>query len=71
MKRTTGSPHLHVVRREAGELSDHDIERLMAIGLEQAALMDQLQEALEAADELRALGVARKLVGLEKKVGEQ
>jgi hypothetical protein len=54
-----------------GQLTDADIEAIVAIGKEQAALMDQLQEALEACDELRALGVARHLVGLEKKVREQ
>jgi hypothetical protein len=53
------------------QLSDADIEAIVAIGREQALLMDQLQAALEAADDLRALGVARQLVGLEKKVRER
>jgi hypothetical protein len=53
------------------QLSDADIAAIVAIGREQALLMDELQEALEAADDLRALGVARQLVGLEKKVREQ
>jgi hypothetical protein len=57
--------------RSAQELSQDDIRALIAIGRQQAALMDQLQDALEACDDLRALGVARELVGLEKKAKEQ
>jgi hypothetical protein len=57
--------------RAAEELSVADIEAIVAIGREQAARMDELREALEACDELRALGVARELVGLEKQVRQQ
>jgi hypothetical protein len=53
------------------ELSADDIALLVQIGREQAAiqaaLIDQLAEALEAGDTLRALNVARELVGLNKK----
>jgi hypothetical protein len=54
--------------RAPAELSVEDIEAIVDIGRKQALLMDALQDALEAADDLRALGVARELVGLEKKV---
>jgi hypothetical protein len=57
--------------RSPQELSQDDIAAIVEIGRRQAELMDQLQAALEAADELTALGVARKLVGLERKVREQ
>jgi hypothetical protein len=57
--------------RPAAELSVEDIEAIVAIGRRQAELMDALQAALEAADDLRALGVARELVGLERKAREQ
>jgi hypothetical protein len=50
------------------QLSEEDIVAIVAIGRRQAALMNQLEEALQAADDLRALGVARELVGLEKKI---
>jgi hypothetical protein len=57
--------------RPPGELTDEDITRIVTIARRQAELMDDLQAALEAADDLRALGVARELVGLEKQVREK
>jgi hypothetical protein len=54
--------------RSAEELSVDDIAAIYEIARQQAMLMDELREALEACDELRALGVARELVGLEQKV---
>jgi hypothetical protein len=53
------------------QLGDEAIEAIVRIGRQQAELMDELEEALRVCDDLRALGVARKLVGLEKKVREQ
>jgi len=53
------------------QLSEDDIAAIVAIGREQALLMDQLQAALEAGDDRRALSVARELVGLEKKARQQ
>jgi hypothetical protein len=53
------------------QLTDDDIIAIVALGREQALLLDELQEALETADDLRALGVARKLVGLERNIKEQ
>jgi hypothetical protein len=56
---------------EFHQLTEADIEAIVRIGREQAVLMDQLAEALAAADTLRLYGVARELVGLEQKVREQ
>jgi hypothetical protein len=53
------------------ELSVEDISAIVALGREQAALMDQLQDALETGDEAQALAAARDLVGLEKRAREQ
>jgi hypothetical protein len=53
------------------QLSEDDIIAIVAIGRQQALLMDQLQAALEASNELEALRVARIMVGLEKKVRER
>jgi hypothetical protein len=53
------------------QLSEVDIEAIVQIGRAQAALMNELEHALEADDDTHALGVARKLVRLEKKVREQ
>ena len=53
------------------QLTDADVEALVALGREQVLLMDELQAALEAADTLRALNVARALVGLERQVRQQ
>jgi hypothetical protein len=50
------------------QLTDDDILAIVAIGRQQAELMDQLQAALEACDDLRALGVARELVRLEQQI---
>jgi hypothetical protein len=57
--------------RSAQELTDDDFAAIAAIARRQAALRDSLKDALLAGDDLRALGVARELVGLEKKVREQ
>jgi hypothetical protein len=47
------------------QLSDDDIAFFVAIGRQQALLMDDLQAALECGDDRRALGAARRLVNLE------
>jgi hypothetical protein len=55
------------------DLTDADFVELVRLGKEQSALMDQLTEAVEAADTLRILKVAREMVGLEnqaKQVGD-
>jgi hypothetical protein len=52
------------------QLSEDDIARIVALGKAQAELMDQLQAALAAADDLQALNVAHKLVALEREVRE-
>jgi hypothetical protein len=57
--------------RSAEELSEADIEAIAEIGRKQAELMDALQDALEACDDLRALGVARELVGLERQARQK
>jgi hypothetical protein len=56
---------------EFRQLSEDDIRSIVEIGRQQALLMDELQAALEASDTLRALGVARRLVGLEQKARQQ
>ena len=56
------------LKPEFRELTADDFAAIIAIGREQALLMDALQQALEASDDLRALGVARKLVGLEQQL---
>jgi hypothetical protein len=53
------------------ELSEDDIAAIIGIGRKQAELMDELQAALEASENLAALGIARRMVGLEKKVRQQ
>jgi hypothetical protein len=45
-----------------------DFDILIGIGKAQAALIDQLQTALESGDNEHALEVARELVTLEKKI---
>jgi hypothetical protein len=57
--------------RQPGELSEDTIAAIAAIGRQQAVLMDELQIALEACDDLRALNVARELVGLEREIKQQ
>jgi hypothetical protein len=57
--------------RPPAELTIEDIEAMVAIARKQAALKDDLKAALEACDDLRALGVARELVGLERKARGQ
>jgi hypothetical protein len=52
-------------------LTPDDVRCIAAIADQQIALMDQLEIALEAGDELRALNVARELVGLEREVKQQ
>jgi hypothetical protein len=58
------------LKPEFRQPDEADITAIVEIAKRQAALMDDLQVALEAADDLRALGVARELVGLEKQVKE-
>jgi hypothetical protein len=53
------------------QLTDEDTAAILAVARRQASLRDDLKAALEAGDDLRALGVARQLVGLEQKVREQ
>ena len=57
--------------KQPSELSEDDIAAIIAVARRQAALRDELKAALEACDDLRALGVARRLVGLEPAVREQ
>ena len=57
--------------RQPDELSEADIDAIVAIGRQQAALMDQLEAAVEADDAPRVLALARQLVGLEEQVREQ
>jgi hypothetical protein len=52
----------------AEELSVDDIAALVDLGLQQVELMDLLEVALQANDTLRALDVARELVGLERQI---
>lgn len=57
--------------KQPDELSVEDVAAIVQIGRKQAALMDQLQSALEAGDTLRVLDAARDLVGLEKQARRQ
>ena len=53
------------------ELSEEDIAAIIAIADRQAELKGQLRAALEACDDLRALEVARELVGIEREIRNQ
>jgi hypothetical protein len=53
------------------QLSEDAIDHIIAIGKRQAELMNELEQALEARDHPRVIGVAAKLVGLEEQVREQ
>jgi hypothetical protein len=57
--------------RSVGELSVADIEEILAAGRKRAVLKDELRAALLACDDLRALGLARELCGLEGKAKEK
>jgi hypothetical protein len=52
----------------AAELSAADIAAIVQIGQRQADLMNELEHALDVADTLRALDIARQLVALEGEV---
>lgn len=55
----------------ADELTDGDIAALIDIARRQAELRKDLKAALECRDDARALDAARRLVGLERQVGQQ
>jgi hypothetical protein len=52
-------------------LTPDDVRCIAAIADQQIALMDQLEIALQAGDDLRALGLARELCALERQVKQQ
>jgi hypothetical protein len=53
---------------QSNVLSLEMLARIRALALEQAGLMDELEAALAAHDDARALGLARRLVDLEQQV---
>jgi hypothetical protein len=54
-----------------GELSEDDVGAIVAIGREQAALMDALETALRAGDTTGVVAAAKKLVRLERQVRKE
>jgi hypothetical protein len=60
-----------MLKPEFRELSESDIEAIVAIGREQADLMNAMEAALQAADDQRVLELARRIVGLEQQTREQ
>ena len=52
--------------RRADELSEQDVAAIVELGHQQVTLMRELEVALQAGDEPRALAIARALVGLEQ-----
>jgi hypothetical protein len=52
------------------DLSDQDFVELVRIGKEQARVINEMEAALVAGDNQRALTLARELVALEDKVKE-
>jgi hypothetical protein len=57
--------------RAPRELTVEDIEAIVSIARRQIEVIDRLEAALQACDDLRALDVARELVGLERKARRQ
>jgi hypothetical protein len=57
--------------RPPNALTPEDLRAIEAIARRQIDLMDELEAALLASDDLRALGLARQLVGLEKQARGQ
>jgi hypothetical protein len=55
----------------AAQLTESDISAIVAIGHKQAALMNELRAALQACDDLRALQLAREVVGLDQEMRKQ
>lgn len=52
------------------ELTESEVEFLIDLAREQAQLVDQLQEALERNDTLRALELAREICGMPKETAQ-
>jgi hypothetical protein len=57
-----GAPDLRVVRREAAELSDREIERLMDFGKREAELIGDMEQAVRAGDRNLVWQIAEALV---------
>jgi hypothetical protein len=63
--------HLRPVRREASELTDTQIEKLMEFGRREAAIIDEMVDAARADDRDRAWQLAQKLVEIEDETKQQ
>jgi hypothetical protein len=53
---------------EFRQLSEEDVAAIVELGREQVTLMRELEAALLAGDEPRALAIARAMVGLEQRI---
>jgi hypothetical protein len=62
------APRLRVVRRAADELSDQQIEQLMAFGKREAELLDQMEEATRAGDRDAVWRLATSLLACQDEV---
>jgi len=56
------NPRIRVERTPADELSDHQIEQLMAFGRREAELVDQMEAAARAGDRALVWQLAEELV---------
>ena len=62
-------PNLRVVRRPVEELSDEQIARLMDFGRQEAALLDQMEEAVRTGDKNLCWEIAQALVHIQDEAG--
>ena len=53
------------------ELSEDAIRHIVALGREQAQLMDRLEQALRSGEDQRVIEAARELVRIEQEVKKQ
>jgi hypothetical protein len=64
------TPRIRVERIPAEELSDHQIEQLMAFGKRENDLIDEMEAATRAGDRARVWQLAEALVRLQDQVAQ-
>jgi hypothetical protein len=65
------SPNLRVKRIPADELSDQQIERLMTFGQQEAALIEELEQATRSGDRDLVWQIAQALCGIQDQINEE
>jgi hypothetical protein len=71
MRGNNAASRLRPVRREAGELSDTQIEKLLEFGRREAEIIDELVDATRADDRDHVWQLARTLVEIEDEAKQQ